>query len=65
MRSAMSLNLIQGVIANMAMKIAIERTLKISSLFLLAVFELFSKLFVVLIEIHCQMVYDVVKMNLP
>jgi len=65
MRSAVSLNLIQGVIANMAMKIAIERTLKISSLFLLAVFELFSKLFVVLIEIHCQMVYDVVKMNLP
>jgi len=65
MRSAMSLNLIQGVIANIAMKIAIKRTLKISSLFLLAVFELFSKLFVVLIEIHCQMVYDVVKMNLP
>jgi len=49
----------------MAIKIAIERTLKISSLSLLAVFELFSKLFVVLIEIHCQMVYDVVKMNLP
>jgi hypothetical protein len=63
MRSAVGLNSIQGVDANMAMEATIERVLKISPFLLLAIFELFSKLLVVLIKIHLQMIQNVVKKN--
>jgi hypothetical protein len=64
MRSVVGLNLILGVEANMAMEVTTERVLKIISFLLLAMFELFSKLLVVLIKIHPQMIYNVVKKNL-
>jgi hypothetical protein len=47
----MVFNLINSVIANSTVKLAIERVLKISSLLLLIIFKLFSKLSVVKMKI--------------
>jgi hypothetical protein len=51
MEKAMILDLINGVIADSTMKLAIERVLEISPLLLLIIFELFSKLFIMKMKI--------------